>query len=146
MVKLDTTLDMTIWHNIWHEVWYTNWHDIGIAMVILNLTVRSNIFKKSCAISLQLFLLLIKTMELFLNGAELSLNSVNAGNVINNWSMDWAQFKDSVSHMCLAGTEVASWSLTQEVAGSSPFTVMANIFVTKFTEFSETFRKNSNTD
>ena len=26
--------------------------------------------------------------------------------------------------MCLAGTVVASWSLTQEVAGSSPFTVM----------------------
>ena len=26
------------------------------------------------------------------------------------------QFKDPVSHMCLAGTAVASWSLTQEVA------------------------------
>ena len=42
--------------------------------------------------------------------------------------------------MCLAGAVVASWSLTQEVAGSGPFTVMTNIFVT---EFSETFRKNS---
>ena len=30
--------------------------------------------------------------------------------------------------MCLAGTVVASWSLTQEVASSSPFTVMTNIF------------------
>ena len=30
---------------------------------------------------------------------------------------DWAQFKDPVSHMCLDGTMVASWSLTQEVAG-----------------------------
>ena len=28
--------------------------------------------------------------------------------------------------MCLAGAVVASWSLTQEVAGSSPFTVMTN--------------------
>ena len=36
---------------------------------------------------------------------------------------------------------VASWSLTQEVACSSPFTVMTNIFVAKFSEFSETFRK-----
>ena len=45
--------------------------------------------------------------------------------------------------MCLASTVVASWSLTQEVAGSSPYTVMVNIFVTEFTEFSETFRKNS---
>ena len=39
--------------------------------------------------------------------------------------------------MSLAGTLVASWSLTQEVAGLSPFTVMTNIFVTEFSEFSE---------
>ena len=39
--------------------------------------------------------------------------------------------------MCLAGAVVASWSLTQEVAGSNPFNVMTNIFVTKFAEFSE---------
>ena len=45
--------------------------------------------------------------------------------------------KDTVSFMCLAGTMVASWSLTQEVIGSSPFTVMTNIFVTEFAEFSE---------
>ena len=55
--------------------------------------------------------------------------------------MNWAQFKDPVSHMCLAGTVVASWSLTQEVTGSIPFIVMTNIFVTEFSEFSETFRK-----
>ena len=48
--------------------------------------------------------------------------------------MNWAKFKDSVSHVCLAGIEVASWSLTQEVAGLSPFTVMTNIFVTEFSE------------
>ena len=35
--------------------------------------------------------------------------------------MNWAQFKDPVSHMCLTGTVVAAWSLKQEVAGSSPF-------------------------
>ena len=35
----------------------------------------------------------------------------------NHGSMNWDQFKDSVSYMCLAGTVVASWSLTQEVAG-----------------------------
>ena len=45
--------------------------------------------------------------------------------------------KDPVSYMCLAGAVVASWSLTQEVAG------LINIFVTEFAEFSETFRKNS---
>ena len=51
--------------------------------------------------------------------------------------MIWNQFKDSVSHMCLTGTVVASWFVTQEVASSNPFTVMTNIFVTEFSEFSE---------
>ena len=46
--------------------------------------------------------------------------------------MNWAQFKDPVSHMCLAGTVVAIWSLTQEVAGSSPF--YDKYFVTEFSE------------
>ena len=50
--------------------------------------------------------------------------------------MNWIQFKDSASQMCLAGTVVASLSLTQEVAGSSPFTTMTNIFVTELDEFS----------
>ena len=51
--------------------------------------------------------------------------------------MNLAQFKDPTSHLCLAGTVVASWSLTQEVASLSPFTVMTNIFVTEFSEFIE---------
>ena len=42
--------------------------------------------------------------------------------------MNWSQFKDPVSRMCLGGTVVASWSLTQEVAGLNPFTVMTDIF------------------
>ena len=33
--------------------------------------------------------------------------------------MNKAQFKDLVSNMCLDGVVVASWSLTQEVAGSN---------------------------
>ena len=70
----------------------------------------------------------------FLNGAELSLNSVNSGNLINHRSMNWAHFQDPVSHMCLAGAVVASWCLIQEVAG-----VMRNIFVIEFAEFSENF-------
>ena len=75
-------------------------------------------------------------LEFFLNGAELSLNSVNLGNQINHWSTNWAQFKDLVSHMGLAGTVITSFSLTQELAGSSRFTVMTKFFFT--------FRKNSN--
>ena len=37
--------------------------------------------------------------------------------------------------MCLTDTVVASWSLSREVAGSSPFTVMTNFFVTEFAEY-----------
>ena len=48
--------------------------------------------------------------------------------------MNWTQFKEPASHVCLAGRVVASWSLTQEVADLSPFTVMTNIFVTEFSE------------
>ena len=33
--------------------------------------------------------------------------------------MNWAQFKDPVSHMCLAGTVVACWFATQDVASSN---------------------------
>ena len=35
--------------------------------------------------------------------------------------MNWAQFKDPISHMCFAGAVVAHWSVTQEVADLSPF-------------------------
>ena len=48
--------------------------------------------------------------------------SANLGKLINHLSMNWAQFKDPVSHMYLAGAVVANWSLTKEVTGSSPFT------------------------
>ena len=46
--------------------------------------------------------------------------------------MNWTKFQDPVSHMCLAGTVLASWSLTQEVAGSNPFNVMTNILALNF--------------
>ena len=49
-------------------------------------------------------------------------------NVKNHKRMYWVQFKDPVSHMFLAGCVVTSWSLTQEVSNSKPFTVMTNIF------------------
>ena len=54
--------------------------------------------------------------------------------------MNWDSFKDFVSHLCLAGAVVASWSLTQEVAGSNTFTIMKSILVTEFGEFNESFR------
>ena len=51
--------------------------------------------------------------------------------------MTQGKFKDPVSHMCLAGAVVASLFRTQEVVGSNPFTIMINLFVTEFAEFSE---------
>ena len=51
--------------------------------------------------------------------------------------MNWVQFKDPVSRMCLAGAVAASWPLTQEVAGLNNYTVITNIFVTEFSEISE---------
>ena len=55
------------------------------------------------------------------------MNSANLGN-----HMNLGQFRDIVSSMCLAGDVIAYWSLTEEVAGSSHFTAMTNIFVTEF--------------
>ena len=56
-----------------------------------------------------------------LKGAKLSLKSANSGNLIKHWTMNWAQFNDPLSHTCLADVVLASWSLTQEVAGLIPF-------------------------
>ena len=82
-------------------------------------------------------------MEYFLNVTELSLNSVisaNSGNQINHWSMNWAQFNYSISHICLAGYVIAYWSTTQEVAGSCPFN---GNYVLSLNSV-KTFRKNFN--
>ena len=46
--------------------------------------------------------------------------------------------------MCLTSAVVASWSLTQEMTGSKPFTVMKNILVIELSELRETLRENSN--
>ena len=43
--------------------------------------------------------------------------------------MNCSQFKDPISniYICLVGAVVARWSLTQEMASLSPFTIMTNI-------------------
>ena len=94
---------------------------------------------QQCVIStLQLNRFIIYSLDFFPKSAEISVNS---GNRINQWSMNWSQFKDRVSNMCLAGAVVVvvCWSLTQELAGSIPFNVMINIFVT---DSVKAFRKN----
>ena len=53
--------------------------------------------------------------------------------------MNWAQFKDPVCSIRLAGTVIAPWSPTQEIAGSSPFNdkyfLMTNILTNIFLYF-----------
>ena len=73
--------------------------------------------------------LTLSTTEVHYNGVfpKWNRNSMNSGNLLNHWSINWSQFKDPVSHMCLAGAVLASWPLTQEVAGSNHVTVMKNI-------------------
>ena len=57
------------------------------------------------------------SLEVSLNGTEIQwISELRQSEV---WI--WAEFKDPLSHTCLAGTVVAFWSLTQEVAGSNPF-------------------------
>ena len=41
--------------------------------------------------------------------------------------MNWTQFKDPVSKMCLTGAVLECRSPTQEMSGSNPFTVMTDI-------------------
>ena len=65
-------------------------------------------------------LVTLGAMEFSLNGAELSLNSVNSENLRNHWSMNWVQYKDLLCYLCLCGLVVSSLSLTQENLGSSP--------------------------
>ena len=45
--------------------------------------------------------------------------------------MNWAQFKDPVCYLSLAGAVVAPWSLTQDVAGLNPCTelILSNSFI-----------------
>ena len=58
--------------------------------------------------------------------------------------MNWAQFKDPLCYLCLADAVVASWSLTQEVAGSNNLFKMTILFVAELNVNSvKTFRENS---
>ena len=54
--------------------------------------------------------------------------------------MNWAEFKDPVSRICLGGTVVTSWSLTHKrwMGGRlEPFYYNGKYFFTEFNEFSE---------
>ena len=76
-------------------------------------------------------------MKLFLNRAELSLNSVNSGilEITEAWTgLNLKILSLHVSCWC-CGSILVSHKRGDCVAGSSHFTVMTNIFVTEFREF-----------
>ena len=78
------------------------------------------------------------SLEFFLNGTELPLNSgilANSGNLINHWSMN-------LSQMCPAEAVVSSWSFTQEVVGSNPCDNKYFLSLSLLNSV-ETFRKSS---
>ena len=72
-----------------------------------------------------------------------SVNSVNSEKLINHWSLGWAQIKDPVSHMCLADTVVASWCLTEEVAGWQVWAILLQWQIFLPLNSLKTFREDS---
>ena len=88
------------------------------------------------------------TVNFFLNGAESSFNSVNSANsenLINQSSMNWAEFKKPLSHVCLAGAVVGSILGSNTRDGRfKPFYCNNKLyFVTEFSEFRETMQETS---
>ena len=75
-------------------------------------------------------------LEFFLNEAELSLNSGNL-KITEAWiGLNLKILSLHVSCLC-CGSILVSYTRGGCVAGSNPFTVMTNFFVTEFAEFSE---------
>ena len=92
------------------------------------------------------YLISTELMEFFLNGAKLSLKSEISGN--RKITEAWIGFNLKILSLHMSwwhcGSILVSHTRGGYVAGSSPFTVMTNIFVTEFSEYSKTFRKNTN--
>ena len=88
----------------------------------------------------------ITANDFFLNWVELSLNSANPRNLkITEVWIGLTLKRSCLSRVCCwcFGSILVSYTRCGYAVGSSPFTVMTNIFVTEFSEFSATFRKNS---
>ena len=70
----------------------------------------------------------VHTVQSWQRFTDVGVRDKNSLNPINRWSMNLSPFKYPVCHMCLLDAVVASWCLTQQMAGSSPFTGMTNIW------------------
>ena len=62
--------------------------------------------------------------------------SANSKNSINQWGMDWDQFKDPVYYLCLAGTVVASDLFHKRLQVQKIFFFCNNCFI-RFSELNE---------
>ena len=87
---------------------------------------KSSAVKPKCVINF--------TLEIFLCGAELSVNSTYSGNPMHRLSMNWGQSEDPLCYLCLGGAVLAFLSFTQEVAGSRTSFNQKKHVVTEFGE------------
>ena len=74
-----------------------------------------------------------------------SVNSTNPENLIITEAWIRLRFKILSCYLCLAVTVVASWSLTQEVAGSNTLFKMIILLSLNSLNLAKTFRENSHT-
>ena len=84
-------------------------------------------------------------MEFFLNRSELTFNSANSGSLKITEARIWLNLKILSLHVSCRcyGSILASDTRGRCFSSSSRFIIMADIFVTEFSELRETFRKNS---
>ena len=78
-------------------------------------------------------------MDFSLNGAKLSLDSVNSGNLRNHWSMNQLQYKNLLCNLSLWSSGIISVSYTGDFGFQphNPHFWFLIFFVTEFSEFSE---------
>ena len=90
------------WNSAAEMTWFWCWDTSLLMTWIPPMTVRQQSTYKT------ILTWKSKNIRVFPKWNKNSLNSANSKSLINHWSMNWAQFKDPVSHMCLAGVVVAS--------------------------------------
>ena len=83
--------------------------------------IKLSTFQKFCLIVANVILSSLILQEFFSKWSR-TFNEFNNFSEFkeSDKSLNWPQFKYPASNMCLTGAVVALWSLTQELAGSSP--------------------------
>ena len=100
----------------WLLVWFCL-TAITVSIIVVPLQIKSRAVDYRSSFPIGTLIWNRSYIGVFPKWVELSVNSVNSGNLKNHWSMNWAQSEDHVSHTCLTGTVKVCWSLTQEMTG-----------------------------